>query len=185
MTEKSDAQVIKDEAAAEKEFQKGTAGVSEASNKSSTGDTAAGLKADGKDVSASAASNRPTDANVPVIMKRLLGTEEIEVKVSRQSLRVVDKNGRKLEVGQVVNLRVRILSFGPDNQIEVVYPPYINEGPKLNDKKDGLVTIDDRYKVVDGKIVNVADNKPYVVDSSVKVETQHKLTVKADKVERF
>jgi len=174
MTEsKSDAQVIKEEAIAEKEYQK-TVGtnVVTGTNKPGSGDTAAGLKADGKDVDASA-SNKSSDNNAPITLKRLLGTEEIEVKVSRQSLRVVDKNGRKLEVGQVVNLRVKIESFGPDNNVEVVYPPHVNEGPKLNDKKDGLVTIDNRYKVVDGKIVNVA------------VETQHKLTVKADKVERF
>jgi len=92
-------------------------------SKTGSGDTGAGLAADGKDNAG--VVNKPSNVNASVTMKRLLGTEEIEVKVSRQSLRVVDKNGRKLEVGQVVNLKVKILSFGADNQVEVVYPPYV------------------------------------------------------------
>jgi len=195
-----------------------------------TGDTAAGLKADGKDVNDNAGDmlNRDNDASrsetlpkgtdtktsgttagrsgihrggirggirplddSPILTRRLMGTEELEVKISRQSLRVVDKNGRKLEVGQTVYIPVRILSFASGSEVEVVYPPYLHSTeviPELNNQKDAMVNpetglpyVGMDYKIASGKVVNSKDGKE--PDRSEMPE-QIVMVVKASNMER-
>lgn len=125
----------------------------------------------------------------PVYVRRLHGTEEILVQANRATLSVIDRNGRRLEVGAVVNLPVRIIGLNSAQEVEVVYPPFIqqvepvptNEAGQLKNP-DGSNYSGSLYKLNDSNvIVNVNTNEPPNMDEMPKQQT---LTVEAVKLER-
>jgi hypothetical protein len=125
----------------------------------------------------------------PVWVRRMHGTEEVLVQANRGTLRILDKNGRRLEIGNVVSLPVRIVGLYSADEVEVVYPPYIpvvEEVPTINEGQlknaDGsnyngtLYTINDSNEVVD-----VNTKQPPNMDEMPK---QNTLTVASSQLDR-
>jgi hypothetical protein len=158
-----------------------------------TGDTGAGLKADGKDVDSP--------------RRRLLGTEEIVTYIEPVTRRVVDRNGRTLEIGQTVSIKARIIGFkdrGRDEagnkgglKAEVIYPPYrigstipiwSEERKRLEIPNQDDVNVaggapyeDGIFSYKDGKIVDANGNEP----PKQELQKQEKLVIDVRHVERF
>ena len=148
-----------------------------------TGDTGAGLKADGKDV----------DSN----NRRILGTEEIITKIEPVTRKVVDRNGRKLEVGTTISLKARLIKFHGADKVEVLYPPYVigsqipiydNERKRLElpsqddpSKGNGSAYEGMMFSYKDGQVVDANGNEV----KQPELEKQVKLEVPTKYVEKF
>lgn len=192
-----------------------------------TGDTSAGLKADGRSRDAGKESIRRTtddvgrgnvtrtsgttagvtgvrsgartdnvgpDDDTPIRTRRRFGNEEMQVTISRGTLHVTDRNGRKLEVGSVVHIPVRVLGFPSGSEVEVVYPPYIpaSEVIPVYDKTrkelvnpdTGLVynPVDGSYRYENDRVVDSRTGKVPVVEEG---HVQESFVIAANMVERF
>jgi hypothetical protein len=154
-----------------------------------TGDSGAGLKADGKDVDSA--------------RRRLLGTEEIVVYIEPVTRKIVDRNGRKIEIGTTVNLKARIIKFHGADKAEVLYPPYIpvsnipvwsSERNRLENRlQDGDTSGEPvgsgvayegyQYSYKDGKVVDANGNE--AKDEDFKKYKQEKLVVRTRDIEKF
>jgi hypothetical protein len=148
-----------------------------------TGDTGAGLKADGKDV----------DSN----NRRLLGTEEIITKIEPVTRKVVDKNGRKLEVGTTISIKARLIKFHGADKVEVLYPPYIRQSgipiwveerkrlelPNQDDptQGSGAEYLDAIYHYENGQVVDANGKEA----PKFEPEKQERLTIPVKYVEKF
>lgn len=128
--------------------------------------------------------------NEPVWVRRLHGTEEVLVQANRASVAIIDRNGRRLEVGGVVNLPVRIIGMNDADNIEVVYPPFIptvEEVPTIDAGQlkngDGSNYTGSTYKISENnEVVNAQTNEPPNMDE---MPRQERLTVAAARLERF
>ena len=158
-----------------------------------TGDTGAGLKADGKDVDSP--------------RRRLLGTEEIVTYIEPVTRRVVDKNGRNIEIGTTVSVKARIIGFksgGKDEagnkgglKAEVIYPPYrigstvpiwSAERNRLEipnqdnpDEAGGTPYEDAIFSYKDGKVVDANGTEA----KRPELQKQEKLLIDVRHIERF
>jgi hypothetical protein len=147
-----------------------------------TGDSAEGLKADGKDVDS---TNR-----------RLLGLEELITQIEPVTRKIVDRNGRKLEVGTTVSLKARLIKFHGADKVEIAYPPYVptSQVPVWSDerkrlemaneeqKPSGAVYEGMQYQYKDGKVVDANGNEVKQEEQPIK---QQKLQVESRFVEKF
>jgi hypothetical protein len=146
-----------------------------------TGDSGAGLKADGKDVDSP--------------RRRLLGTEEIVVYIEPVTRKVVDRNGRKLEVGTTISIKARIIGMKENGMVEVLYPPYTRTSPfpvwsadrerleyaNEDNEPNGNEYSDGIYSYRDGKVQDANGNPPPEFEAM----KQTKLQVPVKFVERF
>lgn len=148
-----------------------------------TGDTGAGLKADGKDVDSP--------------RRRLLGTEEIVTYIEPVTRKIVDRNGRKLEVGTTISLKARLIKFHGADKVEVLYPPYVNQSqipiwssernrlelPSQDDpsKGNGSAYEGMMFSYKDGQVVDANGNEV----KQPELEKQEKITVPVKYVEKF
>ena len=156
-----------------------------------TSGTTAGVTGIAADKGAGYSADVLKKMNEPVRVKRLLGTEEIEVLATRSSMNIIDRNGRKLTVGLTVHLPVRIVGMNSAQEIEVVYPPYLPVTEEVPYYKDGkLVNADgsnydgSTFKLNDSnKVINIHTNAAPETDSNV--PKQQTLIVDAVKLERF
>jgi len=95
----------------------------EVTEANSTAIGASGIKAVQKQAGVSAEIREKMDE--PVWVRRLIGTEEVLVQANRATVKVIDRNGRKIKIGDVVHLSVRVVGVYNASDIEVVYPPYV------------------------------------------------------------
>jgi hypothetical protein len=146
-----------------------------------TGDSGAGLKADGKDVDSA--------------RRRLLGTEEIVVYIEPVTRKVVDANGRTIRVGDTVSIAAKIVGFKGAKEVEILYPPHVpaNPFPVYNDKSKRLEMADAEGKpngteytggmfTNDNGTVKDASGNPPPRFEPIK---QNKLTIKVDDLRKF
>jgi hypothetical protein len=148
-----------------------------------TGDTSEGLKADGKDVDSP--------------RRRILGLEEIITYIEPVTRKIVDRNGRRIEVGTTVSLKARIIKFHGADKVEVLYPPYVNQStipiwssertrlelPSQDDPKKGNGSAYEglMFTYKDGKVVDANGNEA----KQPELEKQEKITVKTKYIEKF
>ena len=147
-----------------------------------TGDSAEGLKADGKDVDS---TNR-----------RLLGLEELITQIEPVTRKIVDRNGRKLEVGTTVSLKARLVKFHGADKVEIAYPPYVptSQIPVWSEERKRLEMANEeqkpsgaayegmQYRYDNGKVVDANGNEVKQEEQPIK---QQKLQVESRFVEKF
>ena len=147
-----------------------------------TGDTSEGLKSDGKDVDSP--------------RRRILGLEEIVTYIEPQKRKIVDRNGRRVEVGSTVSLKARVIKFHGADKVEIAYPPYVpvSQIPVWNEEKKQLEMANEEGKPSGAKYegMQYSYNEGKVVDANgqeVKQEKQPikqtKMTVESRFVEKF